>query len=875
MLRHPPFILSFIVIIACICAKTEAKSVYAIIDHSSGTIKAYPINGNQLGESYAQAAFHHGEALNIAADSELNILFLTYEGGGIVCADARLMIENYFLHTPEMAGMVADEEKQLLYAAVRQTNRLYVCQWNGNTLVLIDNVALADLGGEGAYGIALDKTTHRLYVTNNTNMVNYYDANDPCWAHLGSRNVGVKAMDIDVDPNKYLYFGGYQESGTSPTYLVKHNLNTDVNSNTQQDIGTTVIGIAVDQESGLVYVTTTDKQVRIYDCSGYPFIQTYSVNTGGYTYPTGICLFSAANPLGIIKSSDILSGDCVLPGREINFTITYDFNGPDNCNAVLIDNLPVEVDYNSSIPAAGYDPVARTVKWNLGTIPSVSNGTFLLKVNVNKLAEPYSTFKNTCEFKSNFVYGYSEATALVCDWNPGVVYVDCSRTDGENSGMSWKNAYLELQPALIRVGFGCGSEIWVARGTYNASSINPYNPSYGPTFYFYDNTPAYGHFAGNETYLSQRISSDPNNETILSGDGDHVVTAWGLSRNNTIDGFTISGNNYSEILISDAYLTVSNCIIDGNTTSYSGITISGTGSAVISNCTICNNERGVYFSSSPPPPSDLTVITGCKIFANSSMGVFVSTNTNTDIHDNWIYRNGESGIFVSLQTGSTTIRNNTIFGNSSFGINCRSYTKPTITSSIIWGNSPGDLSGCNGSYSWLTTSGDPYFVNADADDFHLRPASLCIDAGDPNFRDFNETDIDSEHRIMDGNHDCIWRVDIGADEFHWPMADFNKNDIVDFSDFVIFANSWKTTNPGKSFDSDNDVDIDDLTRFFESWLWYQPKPDLDRNRRVDFIDFSLLAASWQTFDGYISLDEDCDFDIYDLNIFCNHWLLEE
>ena len=681
MLYRHLLTLLLIITIASIPAKVEAKSVYAITDHSSGTIKEYPINGNQLGNSYAQAAFNHGEVINIAANSKTNILFVTYEEGGIACVDFRLMTEKCFVGTPPIAGIVVDEAKQLLYAVERETNHLYVSRWDGSSLVLLNTVTLADLGGQGAFGIALDTETQRLYVTNNTNTVNYYDANDPCWAHLGSRNVGVQAMDIDVDPNKCLYIGGYQESGASPNYLVKHNLQSDVNTNTQQDMGTTVIGIAVDPNSGLVYVTTTSRQIQVYDCSGSPFIQTYSVNTGGYSYPTGICISSVNNWLSLIKTDDINDDDCVLPGREINYTITYDFNGPSDYNVILIDNLTIEVDYNSSTPAANYNPAARTVTWNIGAIPSVSNGTFLLKVNVNKLAEPYNIFKNFCEFKSDLVYGSTEETTLVCDWNPGVVYVDCSRTKGKNSGMSWRDAYLDLQTALIRVGLGCGSEIWVARGTYNTSSINPYNPSYGNTFYFYNNTPVYGHFAGNEISLSQRIFGDLNNKTILTGDGNYIVTASGLSRNNTLDGFTLFGNNYSKILISNAYLTVSNCVINGNGGTYSGILVDGAGSTLISNCTICNNGRGIYFSSSPSP--DLTVITGCKIFANSSMGICVTAKTNADIHDNWIHHNSDSGIYVSLTTGSTTIRNNTIFGNQSFGINCRSSKKPIITSSII------------------------------------------------------------------------------------------------------------------------------------------------------------------------------------------------
>ncbi|MGB7581236.1 MAG: hypothetical protein WBL85_02145, partial [Sedimentisphaerales bacterium] len=121
---------------------------------------------------------------------------------------------------------------------------------------------------------------------------------------------------------------------------------------------------------------------------------------------------------------------------------------------------------------------------------------------------------------------------------------------------------------------------------------------------------------------------------------------------------------------------------------------------------------------------------------------------------------------------------------------------------------------------WLTANGDPCFVNADANDFHLRPASLCIDAGDPCFMDFNDTDIDGECRVMFGK--SAIRVDIGADELDWPKADFDRNKIVNFVDYAIWAPAWKTTDPNKSLDLDNDVDMDDLAQFCDDWLWQAP-----------------------------------------------------
>ena len=47
--------------------------------------------------------------------------------------------------------------------------------------------------------------------------------------------------------------------------------------------------------------------------------------------------------------------------------------------------------------------------------------------------------------------------------------------------------------------------------------------------------------------------------------------------------------------------------------------------------------------------------------------------------------------------------------------------------------------------------------------------------------------------------------------------------IVNFSDFAVFAEAWRQTNPPDiSLDNDNDVDINDLKIFAEGWLWTSP-----------------------------------------------------
>jgi hypothetical protein len=76
---------------------------------------------------------------------------------------------------------------------------------------------------------------------------------------------------------------------------------------------------------------------------------------------------------------------------------------------------------------------------------------------------------------------------------------------------------------------------------------------------------------------------------------------------------------------------------------------------------------------------------------------------------------------------------------------------------------------------------DPLFVDPPAADYHLSTGSPCIDAGDPDFvPDPEETDIDGEDRVVDGDGDGQTLVDMGADEFH----DCNTNGLPDYLDLA-------------------------------------------------------------------------------------------
>jgi hypothetical protein len=122
---------------------------------------------------------------------------------------------------------------------------------------------------------------------------------------------------------------------------------------------------------------------------------------------------------------------------------------------------------------------------------------------------------------------------------------------------------------------------------------------------------------------------------------------------------------------------------------------------------------------------------------------------------------------------------------------------------------------------------DPNFA------WHLRPDSLCIDAGDPCKSYAGEQDIDADGRVHNN------RVDIGADEAGcgdvYNALDWNHDGIVNMTEFAVFARSWKGRDPsGPPFDPnlwpnpwnatvnlhvDFVIDMEDLRIFCQSYLW--------------------------------------------------------
>ena len=209
----------------------------------------------------------------------------------------------------------------------------------------------------------------------------------------------------------------------------------------------------------------------------------------------------------------------------------------------------------------------------------------------------------------------------------------------------------------------------------------------------------------------------------------------------------------------------SNCVL-------SGLTITGGGNG--------DDEAGILCLGEGTTPT----IRNCVITRNAGVGIYSGDGVSAGkpIIKNCIIAGNEGAGIKIRGTNNAIITNCTIVGNGGAGID-KQWGATTVTNCIIWYND-GDAiypSGRRVTYSnieggWSgegNIDADPCFLEAGhwdvnwlwvVGDYHLQEGSHCINAGDPNFAaDPNETDIDGQPRVFDG------QIDIGADEFVPPV----------------------------------------------------------------------------------------------------------
>jgi len=841
----------FIIYLA-FCIIAQAKSVYVINEnYIYSELRAYKIDGNSLVYQTDYSCVNENPVGIAIDESEYGaFLFVTMEWttSCIEIVDAKTMqyVDSVFPCVDcEPTGIVMDKSKDKVYFMHRYSNHLYILTWDAQNRTLINDLPYPyyiELQGmkygdpNGAFGIALDENNGRLYISDHTDKIKYYDTND--WSKIGDVNISCKAISVAVDVNRQLlYYGSMGDYGDGDPNLYQYNLSSGTGQ--EVNIGASVAGIAVDQQSSLVYLTTygtmgdtnypspPQDRLMIYD---YNLVKKpWESNDIGN--PAGVCVPDSnveyRPPLLHLEKVDINEPNSVIPGDYITYMITYGPDGADHNNVVMTDYLPYEVDYEDTLDP-NYDAENHIYTWLIGSLDAnAQNNSVTLTVKVNQGAEPNGVIKNYCDIKSNTAYTLVDVNTNVGPWQPdsAIIYVNSYSLCSPGTGMSWKFAYRDFKAALDRARAGYGSEIWVAAGVYTSSTSG---------FNLVNGIPVYGHFTGNESSLEQRNFKDLYKETFLNAPGISydVIIASSVHEGTILDGFTIrgaSGSPHAGIKVDNSNLLITNCLITNN---YYGIKTTNS-SFTIADSVIKNNiYGGINANLSNNSSLAETKLANNIIRNNLNWGVnFSNVNSRVVIINNVVHNNS-SGISVSSISGSTPeviVRNNTIGKAQNTGFYISNTISATISNCIFWCNDTNlSPTSRHATYSRISDSNaanhnintDPCFVDIDSNNFHLQPTSPCVDKGDPAFNDFNELDIDGECRIIYGDSDL--RVDIGADELFRPKADFNNDDIVNFCDFAILADKWQEPNSDKSLDADNDIDIDDLNIFCNEWLWIAP-----------------------------------------------------
>lgn len=382
-----------------------------------------------------------------------------------------------------------------------------------------------------------------------------------------------------------------------------------------------------------------------------------------------------------------------------------------------------------------------------------------------------------------------------------ILYV---KKDGSNDcdGRSWDMAFQTIQKALdLCLKNDC---IWVAQGVYQEGHILDIP----------DGITLAGGFTGNESSYSER--NIQNHKTVIDGQLRHLC----ISNYGRLDGLYITNGKTPYAFCGGIYNNgeVRNCHIYRN----SGSGIDNWGDVI--KCTVYENSL-----CAPDSLDDfggggirnMGKIEDSFIFNNYSShhggGIYISGGNVKNVT---VYNNSADLLGGGIYNGGR-LYHSTIFGNEAKLAGAGVYCKWMIDSCIIWNNSlfdgrindvtidsnsevPIQFSCYSEAVTDSCISQDPMFEDVASENcldwnFHLKPASSCIDSANPNSN--SSYDLDDYFRPIGGG------PDMGAYEHgsyfvsnHLPIVEIQRP----YEDLILKHDRYIYPFSGQAYDQEGD-----------------------------------------------------------------------
>ena len=420
------FVMAAMLLVA-VTNTAQAKSLYVIADIGDVQTGPVPVHAYDIGvdgtlayQTKYDVPNHMLGAVGMAIDSDSGYVFITYEySNEIQLVDGTTMEGAGVVEAPDatnLAGIVYDHAEKLLYCVDRTRERLYVYDWDAKTtsLTRVTGSPFTLWGDVNAFGIALDEIDGLLYVASASKTVNVYSTSN--WSRVRQIELSRVAISVAVDVmNGFLYTGGGYAGNN---YLTQYHLATGTETEVQVEPDAGVMGLGVDTDTGLVYMSTGvnaapgGDNLLIYDTE---LNRIDKIHIGGS--PTGLAIPGkdiGFNPLNLTKEllggavGDADGGE--MPSVGVGKTITYgigfsnlrnDFTVTD---VTVVDALSRDVTFVSADDdgvGGRYDSKTHTYTWTYADLPPGSATLLELTVRVDDDVDSGTIISNSVTINSN------------------------------------------------------------------------------------------------------------------------------------------------------------------------------------------------------------------------------------------------------------------------------------------------------------------------------------------------------------------------------------------------------------------------------------------------------------------------------------------